>query len=237
MNKFDVNKQRFSYNIVPMSSNDENDRQRVIEFIKKFFFQREPLVMCKQLEFESMEKLQNHLFRTLDNGLTFKAVSSDGDLIGFISNEIIDRENKKPSNCSSKIDDQENSFKFKEFMTLFQKIEQESAMFERYPDVNRVMDIKAVAVNETFKGQGVCKALFYKSKELALENKCSMVRVDCSSYFSASAAEKLGFQCIYSMNYEEYKNEKGEVIFDPLPPHKQFKVYVISIEKFFHSDK
>jgi len=63
-----------------------------------------------------------------------------------------------------------------------------------------------------------------------------MVRVECSSHFSASAAEKLGFQCIYSLYYEEYKNEKGEVIFNPLPPHKQFKVYVTPIEKYLHTD-
>lgn len=59
-----------SYNIVPMSSNDDNDRQIVIEFIKKYFFQHEPLVMCAQLfkDIESEKKLQNFLFRTFDNG-------------------------------------------------------------------------------------------------------------------------------------------------------------------------
>ncbi|XP_060873743.1 arylalkylamine N-acetyltransferase 1-like isoform X2 [Metopolophium dirhodum] len=170
-------------------------------------------------------------------GLTFKAVSRVGDLIGVISNEIMARDSEELSNCSSDItEDQEGSVKFKEFMTLFKKIEQESDIFERYPDVNRVMDIKVVAVNEAFRGQGVCKALFYKSKQLALENKCSMVRVDCSSHFSAGAAERLGFQCIYSLHYEEYRNKKGEVIFNTLPPHKQFKVYVLPIEKYLHTD-
>jgi len=63
-----------------------------------------------------------------------------------------------------------------------------------------------------------------------------MIRVGCSSNFSASAAERLGFQCIYSLHYEEYKNEKGEVIFNSLPPHTQFKMYVISIRKYMHTD-
>jgi len=73
-------------------------------------------------------------------------------------------------------------------------------------------------------------------RELAMENECSMVRVECSSNFSARAAEKLGFQCIYTLHYKEYKNEKGEVIFNSLPPHKQFKVYVIPIKKYSHTD-
>jgi hypothetical protein len=70
MNNSNIDKLRLSYNIVPMSFNDVNDRQKVIEFIKKFFFQQEPLIMCIQLfkDVESVEKLQNHLFKTLDNG-------------------------------------------------------------------------------------------------------------------------------------------------------------------------
>jgi len=92
-------------------------------------------------------------------------VSWDGDLIGVISNEIMVRDSEQRNNCSSHIaEDQEGSVKFKEFMTLFQKVDQESDIFERYPDVNRIMDIKAVAVNEAFRGLGVCKALFYKSR-------------------------------------------------------------------------
>jgi len=70
MNKSNIDKPCPSYNIVPVSSNNENDRKIVIEFIKKYFFQQEPLIMCTQLfkDVKSMEKLQNYLFRTLDNG-------------------------------------------------------------------------------------------------------------------------------------------------------------------------
>lgn len=72
---------------------------------------------------------------------------------------------------------------------------------------------------------------FFNIRELALENECSMVYVECSNHFSASVAEKLGFQCIYSLNYQEYKNEKDEVIFNSSPPHEQFKVYVLRVPK------
>jgi len=70
MNKFNINKKRLNYNIVPMSSDNDNDKQIVIEFLKKNFFQQEPLIMCIQLykDVESVEKLQNHLFKTLNNG-------------------------------------------------------------------------------------------------------------------------------------------------------------------------
>lgn len=68
-------------------------------------------------------------------------------------------------------------------------------------------------------------------RELALENECSMVHIECSSRFSAKAAEKLGYQCVYSLCYQEYKNEKGEIIFNTPTIHEQFKVYVLYIKK------
>lgn len=73
--------------------------------------------------------------------------------------------------------------------------------------------------------------ILFNIRELALENECSMVYVECSSHFSANVAEKLGFQCIYSLNYQEYKNEKDEVIFNASPPHEQFKVFVLRVTK------
>lgn len=63
-----------------------------------------------------------------------------------------------------------------------------------------------------------------------------MVCINCSSHFSDSAAENLGFQYIYSLHYEEYKNKKGKMIFNYLSLHKQFKVYVIPIGKYLHVD-
>lgn len=49
-------------------------------------------------------------------------------------------------------------------MNLFQKVKEESDPFKKYSNVNRIMEITLVAVNDIYKGQGVCKALFNKTK-------------------------------------------------------------------------
>lgn len=54
-----------------------------------------------------------------------------------------------------------------------------------------------------------------------------MIDVECSSYFTAKAVEKLGFKCIYSLLYMDYVNEKGEIVFKPQPPHEHFKIYML----------
>lgn len=62
-----------------------------------------------------------------------------------------------------------------------------------------------------------------------MQKECTLVYVECSSYFSAKAAERLGFKCIYTLYYRDYVDENGEVIFKTSPPHDSSKVYVLSL--------
>jgi len=92
-------------------------------------------------------------------GLTLKAVSSNGDLIGVTVNAILSRDDAKPNDRAS-----DGAVKFETFMALFEKVGREMDVFGTYPEINRVMDIAIVAVDETFRGRGVCKSLFDKTK-------------------------------------------------------------------------
>lgn len=84
--------------------------------------------------------------------------------MGVILNEILSKDSEEHNDYNNDNSDQEDSVKFKKFMTLFKKVQQESDVFKMHPTLNRVMDIKIVAVDESFRGQGVCKALFDKTK-------------------------------------------------------------------------
>ncbi|VVC39910.1 Hypothetical protein CINCED_3A010096 [Cinara cedri] len=216
------------FNIVPMAP---DDKPIIVGFIKEFFFRREPLVVSSKIseDAESMEKLETFGLRALDTGIVFKAVSDNGDLMGVILNEIITRDGTEHNNDDDNHQHQEDSVSFKKFRNLFQKAKRESDIFGKYPEVERIMHIKIVAVDDAFKGRGVCTALFDKTKELALENQCPMVHVECSSHFSAAAAKKLGYQCIYFLRYKEFKDEDGQAMFTPPPPHEQFKVLVLPV--------
>lgn len=52
-----------------------------------------------------------------------------------------------------------------------------------------------------------------------------MIRVDCTSHYSAKATARLGFQCVYTLKYADYC-EDGKPVFVPEPPHNEVKVYV-----------
>jgi len=97
----------------------------------------------------------------LNLGLAFKAVSSDGDLIGVVLNNLTCRVDGEKNN-ESKEDTKDNT-KFNVITTFLDKVEREADVFKKYPNVDRVMDIKIISVDESFRGQGVCKALIDKT--------------------------------------------------------------------------
>lgn len=89
------------------------------------------------------------------------AVSEKGELIGVALNGKTCRDN-----VNKYIDDDNNKecSKFNELKTFFEKADQEVDVFGKYPNVNCIIDLEIVAVDEAYRGRGVCKALIAKTK-------------------------------------------------------------------------
>ncbi|KAG8338605.1 hypothetical protein J6590_000277 [Homalodisca vitripennis] len=67
---------------------------------------------------------------------------------------------------------------------------------------------------------------FYGTKNLAKELNIPLVRVDCTSHFSAKAVARLGFDCVYTLPYSEHLDSDGYPVFTPELPHTCVKTYV-----------
>jgi predicted GNAT family acetyltransferase len=96
--------------------------------------------------------------------MTFMAVSQAGDIMGVILNNIMHRNEEEEEEEDDEDDNCNDNLKFKEIVVLLDKIKKEADVFEQYPNVNRILEIKIVTVNEAYRGQGVCKALVDKTK-------------------------------------------------------------------------
>ncbi|XP_060868424.1 arylalkylamine N-acetyltransferase 1-like [Metopolophium dirhodum] len=217
----DENKKlKMQFNIVPII---DNDSQSVLSFIEKYFIRDEPLKASVALikEKESIVKFKDfccNIFNNGDNilyvmGVTLNTIMSKDDLIvqygdeNFISN-----------------------LKFDDIEVFLYKIRRDIDLYEKYPNVDRIMELKIISVNEKYRGQGVCKALINKLKELALKLEYKMMYAECSSCFTAKAMERAGFQCIYSLSYSDYVNKQGKQVFNMAqPPHECIKVQVLEL--------
>lgn len=92
--------------------------------------------------------------------MAFKAISLSGELIGVVLNDVTSKYDREENDTTDKDPDHT---KFHDITTLLDKVEREADVFSKYPDVDRIMDIKIISVDESFRGQGVCKALIDKT--------------------------------------------------------------------------
>jgi hypothetical protein len=64
-------------------------------------------------------------------------------------------------------------------------------------------------------------------RQLASDLGFTLIKVDCTSYFSALAMMKLNAQCVFSMKYADYCSPgSDEPVFKPEPPHTGVKTFV-----------
>lgn len=82
--------------------------------------------------------------------------------MGVILNGLTCRSDHEENNKNEE-DQEDDKTKFNDITSFLDKVEQEADVFTKYPNVDRIMDIKIVSVDESFRGHGVCKALINKT--------------------------------------------------------------------------
>ncbi|KYB28020.1 Dopamine N-acetyltransferase-like Protein [Tribolium castaneum] len=202
------------------------DADEVLRFLRCFFIRDEPLNHSIGLldGKETCPELESYSIKDLDSGLNLKAVSN-GKIIGVCLNGILTRgylEEIEEANCEDK--------KFESILRLLDHVAVQSDIFSHFPDVDKAMVVKILSVDSSLRGRGIAKDLMNRTRDLARELGCGIMTADCTSHFTARALKKLGFECIYSLNYEDYK-VNGEVVFTPETPHAAVTVYTQRIVK------
>jgi len=84
-----------------------------------------------------------------------------------------------------------------------------------------------LSVDNKCRGQGIATALLRSSVDLASTLNIPLVRVDCSSKFTAMAVAKLGLQPVYHLKYSSYQPaDLDHAPFNPAYPHDEVASYV-----------
>lgn len=83
--------------------------------------------------------------------------------MGVILSDLTCRNDKEQNNESENDSTPGDNTKFNIITTLLDKIERETDVFNKFPNVDRIIDIKIISVDESYRGQGVCKALIEKT--------------------------------------------------------------------------
>lgn len=136
----------------------EEDKCRILEFFRKFFFKDEPLNKYLGLITEEKpvnEEVEN--FDCSDIGGSSLVAELNGQLIGVCINEIMEkghiRENFEPT-------DKE----FAKIVKFLEFIAKNCNPFQHFPGATKAMSLKIVSVDGSFRGKGIAKQLMVRTR-------------------------------------------------------------------------
>ncbi|CAG9857913.1 unnamed protein product [Phyllotreta striolata] len=204
------------------------DRRDVVNFVRKHFMRDEPINRAINLitdEKPINEDLENYLLKDFASGFGLKAVQN-GNIVAVSIGSILkrdEREDEDDENLQSSNQD------FHTIVNFLKYIDRHSNSFDWFPGSRTAITVGILAVHPCCRGMGMAGRLLNKTWELGKEAGCDFMTVECSSYFTARALEKLGFEQIYRLDYKDYKVD-GEIVFKTEPPHVASTVYVKKVQ-------
>ena len=69
-------------------------------------------------------------------------------------------------------------------------------------------------------------------RQIAPELGFTLIKTDCTSYFTALAMRKLGAQCVFSMKYVDYcAPDSDQPVFKPEYPHTAVQTFVQTVPR------
>ncbi|XP_073981173.1 arylalkylamine N-acetyltransferase 1-like isoform X2 [Rhodnius prolixus] len=217
------------YKLVTVTEKDTKD---VIAFLRKFFFHDEPLNICVGLLDEpgsTCQELEDYCANSIKEGLSLMAVTPANEIAGVCINGAKRRENEEISAMTDEVNACKN-LKFKKILNLLTTVNIQSDIFGKFPNITSLVEVRVLSVDDAYRGKGIAKACINKTKEMAKEQGYDLIKLDCTSHFSALAVASLGgYNCVYKLNYSDYLDEDGKPIFVPEPPHSCVKTYVCGL--------
>lgn len=115
--------------------------------------------------------------------------------------------------------------KFRKILGLMDLVDSKYDFFEKYPHVDRGMEIKILSVDPEYRGRGIAHGLTRISMDYLRENHIPVMFVLCTSHFSARVMMKLNFECEFVLPFTEYLKD-GVQVLKPDPPHLQAEIMI-----------
>ncbi|XP_060804134.1 arylalkylamine N-acetyltransferase 1 [Amyelois transitella] len=199
----------------------KDDKEAIIKFLRRFFFQDEPMNLAVNLletPDSRCQELEEYSASTLEQGLSLATVDENGEIVGVILNGLAKREEvdyaDKSEDCSNE--------KFRRILKVLGHLDREAKIWEKLPEsCTKVVEIRIASTHSAWRGRGLMRVLCEETERLAKSIGAGALRMDTTSAFSAAAAERLKYRRVYSVLY-------ADLPYAPKPeaPHLEARVYV-----------
>ncbi|XP_048483400.1 arylalkylamine N-acetyltransferase 1-like [Plutella xylostella] len=201
------------------------DKEQTLQFLRRFFFRDEPMNQAIQLletPDSRCEELEDYAAATLDEEVSFAVVDDQGEFAGVIINGIVRREDALAAAAVDKSSECPDP-KFRRILSVLGHLERAARVWEQLAGAP-VLEVRIASTHSAWRGRGLMRVLCEETERLAKQLGCGALRMDATSAFSAAAAERLGYRCVYRVKYTDLPEAPV-----PDPPHTEARVYLKEI--------
>ncbi|KAJ2951551.1 hypothetical protein O0L34_g13700 [Tuta absoluta] len=218
-----------NYTISPVQQADVDG---VMTLLKRTFYLDEPLNAAVGLceNNASSPELDEYCTHSLTEGLSFKAVDDQGNIVGVMISGVIPLKEESNGNDLRSQARRCKSPKFQKILHILARREENARLWEKFPNDQTLVEVKVAATDPSWRRKGIMNNLLRETEKATTAKGIRLLRMDCSSYYSALSAERLGFTCYYSVKYSDIQLD-GKPIIVPAAPHVDDRVYVKELTK------
>lgn len=200
-----------------------DDRDDVLEFIRKHYYPEEPLTTGCEPKVQDAED-EDFSISVIPHGTTIIAYepSQNDRMVGVVLSGPIG-----PNEATEMIEEAARckSKKWAIILRLLAYLSENAKIYERF-NVSKALHIHVLGVDRQMRGKSIGAALIRKCFEAAKAMGYPIVSADFSGVFSIKIAEQLQMNCVFELAYTDYKDEYGKQILQPPLPHTHVKTFV-----------
>ncbi|EDW76279.1 uncharacterized protein Dwil_GK15377 [Drosophila willistoni] len=208
----------------------EEDYKQVKSFMtEQFFLNGEPLCASSGENVQKcMEKENDEYHLSMINQGTCLVATDEnqnGRIVGIVlaGGQIASDLQKHQEEAAA----MENHF-FGHISRLLSKLELEGNVYKRF-GVEKSIYSHITNVDGSMRGKGLGSRLAATLMEVGRSKGFPLMIAYCTSYYSAKQKKALGMECVHSITYADYKDEKGNVIFKPAAPNTKVELVAIKL--------
>lgn len=205
----------------------QQDAEKVIDFIYKYFYRDEPLSSCEP-KIVPGETDRKDIMKCINAGTSIMMVEEtpEGENLVAINIAIV----KQPSSVQDYFDaaEKEGKTKYGNMLKFIGECNKRADLFNRY-GVSEILYSFYACVHPDYRGHKLGTILKEELMNLGRRLGYKVCSGDFSSYYSAKLVKEMGWELCNTILYKDYVDENGQQIFVIDPPHVGFNTYAVRL--------
>lgn len=198
-----------------------DDYDALTELLNKYFYPDEPF-NSGWVNDDKIPEDMAYCLESIGSGMSFVAVNEETKAIVGACLTGVD----EASSIQTMLDEanRTTSKKWSQYLRLYARIDVDANIFERF-NVEQSFHVHTLVVHGDYRGKSVAQQLLEKSYALAAARGFKLCSINCSSVFTEQIALKLRMERVGEIAMSDIKDEQGERLIYPPPPHTHITTY------------